>query len=157
MIKYSPLVDDPDGYRWVLDEDYVYYSKTFNRTKTLKKGMKSDGATFVRDLGAPENGWRKYWAMLISWLLKNYLGKWVVNYVTNKTTAAWFVHDAFCVDPYWDDEYPVSNFIASTILSCILYTDGYKIESILWWWGTFLFGGKNIKNQVGWLYVKETV
>ena len=157
QIKYSPLVDDPDGYRWILDEDYVYYSRTFNRYKTLYKGMKSDGATFVRDLGAPETGWRKYWAKLVTWALKRYLSQWVVNKVLNKVTAGWFIHDDFCVRPYWDDGTPISNFLASTILSCILYTDGYKIESILWWWGTFLFGGVEIKKQVGWIWVPENL
>lgn len=152
MIKYSKLENDPDGYRWVLNEDYEYYSETFNSTKTLKKGMKSDGATSVRDLGAPEEGWRKYWAALVSFMLKYFLGKWVTNRVTNRVTAAWYVHDAFCNDPYWDDGRPVSNFIASTILSCILYTDGYKVEAILWWFGTFFFGGKKIKKEVGWIW-----
>ena len=152
-IKYSPIIDDPNEYRWILDIIYPYYSRTFNRTKTLEKGMKSDGATGVRDLGAVEKGWRKYWSMLVKWAIRKYLGPWITNRVKNKVTAGWFVHDAFCEHPYWDDGTPVSNFVASTILSCILYTDGYVIESVLWWWGTFLFGGQKIKKEVGWVFV----
>lgn len=154
QIKYSKLDDDPDGYKYILDEDYVYYSRTFNRTKTLKKGMKSDGATGVRDVGAEETGWRKLWAKFIVWFLNTQFG-YKLSLVTGKLTAAWYVHDGFCEDPYWDDGTPVSNFIASCILAAILYTDLYRVEAYLWWVGTFFFGGELIKEKVGWVFVKD--
>ena len=135
--------------------------------------MLSDGATGVRDLGAPEKGWRKYWAIAVKWAMDRYLGEWIRNRVTNKKTDGWYLHDGFCDFPYWDAQLPivcpscgeviqegrppepVSNFIASTILACRLYDDGYIIESFVWWWGTFLLGGKTIKEEVGWFWVPK--
>lgn len=153
-IKYHKLTDNPDGFRYILEEDYIYYSRTFNRTKTLKAGMLSDGATGVSDLGAKEEGWRKYWCIFIRWLFNTYFGDYIkLNW--DIVTASWWVHDAFCEDPFWDDGTPISNFIASTIFACILYVDGYRVRAIPYWWGTFLFGGQKIKQLVGWIWVKE--
>lgn len=152
---YERLPEDhPSGKKWGTTEDISVYFRTFNRTKTLKHPFYSDGATGARDLGAEEKGWRKLWAKIIEYLLATYFGKYI-EIVHGVTTLAWLLHDGFCDDPYWDDGTPISNFLASVIISAILYQDGYKVESILWFFATFLFGGKEIKKQVGWIYVPD--
>jgi hypothetical protein len=40
----NPFASDKDG-KYLLPDDIVYYSERFKKTKTLKKGFKSDGAS----------------------------------------------------------------------------------------------------------------
>lgn len=56
-------------------------------------------------------------------------------------TDAWFIHDKICDTGLWDDGTPIDNWIASTVLGDVLWDDGMRIESVLWWWATWLFGG----------------
>ncbi len=149
-IKYKDLIDDPEGYKYELLEEYVYYSRTFNRTKTIPAGRKSDGATWARDVGAKERGWRKYWALAVEKFIQKYLH----IRGSKKRTAAFFVHDEFCLDGVWDDGTKISNFICSMIISMILYTDGYLFEAYTWFPATFLGGGGEAKKN-GWFWVKN--
>lgn len=145
-IKYSRLFGDPDGMKYILDEDYVFKSKLFNREHILKKGMKSDGATGAIDLGAIDLGG---WSWIIPILKRIRI---FTKYLNKKRTAAWWVHDDFCNTGQWSDGTPITNFIASTIVAVILYKDGYWLESYLWWFATFLFGGGQArKNGLIWL------
>jgi len=131
--------------KYELLEKYSYYSNTFNRTITIPVGRLSDGATGARDLGAVEKGWRKYWSKLIRLLLHS---------KSKKRTAAWFVHDELCLTGCWDDGTKISNFVCSTVLSIILYYDGYTKEAITWWFATF-FGGGGKARENGMLWVKK--
>lgn len=155
-IRYESLQDDPDGFKYVLLEDYVYKSKLFNRTKTLKKGYKSDGATMARDLGkyaVKTTIWMQILFSIIRKLARKYLPvRWQIIF---GLTDAWFVHDAFCDDPFWDDGYPVTNFIASMILCMRLKDSGYWLEAYTWFFPTFFFGGEKIKKYNGWIWIKE--
>lgn len=149
-IKYSNLLQPrSDGMKYILDEDYVYKSSLFNRTKTLKKGMMSDGATWARDLGAL--CWKK-WYKVEFWI---FIIRKILNIIMRKKTAAWFVHDDFCEDPFWDDGYPVTNIVASMIICMILHTDGYRMEAYTWFFPTFLCGGEEIKKVNGWIWIRK--
>jgi hypothetical protein len=147
-IQYKRIYNDPDGMRYELTEEYVYFSGMFNRTITIPKGRKSDGATSARDLGIKESGWRKYWAVGVEWVLARYL-----KYKSSKKkTASWFVHDELCIKGCWDDGTRISNFVASTVLSVILHYDGYTLEAITWFFATLLFGGGEArKNGIFWV------
>ncbi len=144
-ILYKNIPTDADGMRYELLEKYVYYSRMFNRTITIPKGRKSDGATSARDLGANESGWRGWWSKAIGQFLHSPKGV---------RTAAWFVHDELCLTGRWDDGTKISNFICSTVLSVILYYDGYKKEAVTWWFATF-FGGGGKARENGMLWVKK--
>ena len=56
-------------------------------------------------------------------------------------TDAWIIHDHICRYAVWDDGAQIDNWTASTVLADLLWRDGYKLESVYWWWGTYLFGG----------------
>lgn len=144
-IIYYKIKDDPDGMRYQLAKEFKYYSRLFNRTITIPKGRKSDGATGARDLGAIETGWRGWWSKAIGKLMHSPEGN---------RTAAWFVHDELCITGCWDDGTKISNFVCSTVLSVILYSDGYKRESISWWFATFFKGGGKAREN-GMLWVKK--
>ncbi len=58
-----------------------------------------------------------------------------------KDTDAWLVHDYICRYAKWDDGTLIDNWTASTVLADELWSDGYKIEAITWWWATYLWGG----------------
>lgn len=153
-IKYSKLPQPrSDGMKYILDEDYVVYLPLFNRSKTLKKGMMSDGATGVRDLGMGP-----WWIKLIVALLSK-----IYQWFPKGKTDAWYLHDGFCqkdefcTGPYFDDGFPVTNFVASTILATRLHRDKYWIESYTWWLGTLVGGGKYIKQEVGWFWIKDAI
>ena len=65
---------------------------------------------------------------------------------------AFFVHDEFCINPYWDDGTPITNWQASREYRHILRRYG-KLKSRTWirHYATFLCGGGRIKKEVGWL------
>lgn len=161
-IKYK-ILETPtnEGMKYVLEEDYVYTSALFNRTKTLKKGMLSDGATRARDLGKFAVNTTKGLQVVISLLRKAlykilpYKWRAFLNIFVLNITDAWFVHDAFCEDPFWDDGYPVTNFVASMILCMRLKDSGYILEAYTWFFPTFFFGGEKIKKYNGWIWIKE--
>ena len=62
-----------------------------------------------------------------------------------------FVHDAFCDDPHWDDGTPITNWEASREYRYILKRNGKKIRSVIRFYATFLFGGGRIKKIGGWV------
>lgn len=106
-----------DGMKYMLLVDMVHRGDR-GLTKTMRAGMKSDGATHAIDL-CPE---------------------------------AFFTHDAFCVDPFWDDGTPITNWGASREYRKILRRYGHlKSRGWVRHYATFLFGGGRIKKQVGWL------
>ena len=179
QIKYHKAPHPETGKKgYILDEDYVYYSKRYNRTKSLTKGMWSDGATGFVDLGADN-----VWSRLFAWLRNR------VHHLKGNVKTAWFfVHDAFCEDLMWDTpydgkcfdqpnhvwkktkcnyyrchncgeeaalgEYLISNWDASTVAGDILWDAFYRFWSVPVWFATFLFGGKEIKKQNGWFRAK---
>ena len=104
------------GSVYVCTKEFVYYSNRYNRYITIEAGFPSDGATGAKDVG------------------------WIA-YDRYKRTAAWFVHDKVCDTGKWDDGTLIDNWTASTVIGDILWADGYKIRSIIWWWMTYLFGG----------------
>lgn len=144
---------DADGMKYELLEDYEYKSRLFRRTKTLKKGMKSDGATKAIDVGA--NLKQSFKVQIILWCIRRALSLFLKYVWPTKVTDGWWIHDGFCIDPYWDDGYPITNFVASMVLCTILYFDGYKLEAYTWFLPTFFSGGKLIKEKNGWIWLKE--
>lgn len=67
-------------------------------------------------------------------------------------TESEFTHDAFCEWPHWDDGTAITNWQASREFREILIRNGHwKSRAWIRHFGTFLFGGKRIKKQVGWL------
>lgn len=152
-INYSPLPQPrADGMKYILNEDYVYRSTLFNRTKTSKKGMMSDGATGAFDLGALGFGkWN--WLLMVIKCLRMVLPK---KWLPIRLNPSFFTHDTICNDPFWDDGYPITNIVASMIVCMINHTHGYWLESYTWFFPTFFFGGKYIKQVNGWIWIKET-
>ena len=144
QIKYHKAPHPETGKKgYILDEDYVYYSKRYNRTKSLVKGMWSDGATGFVDLGSDN-----VWSRLFAWFRNR------VHHLKGNVKSAWFfVHDAFCEDPFWDDGTPVANWDASTVAGDILWKASYRFWSIPIWLATFLCGGNQIKKLHGWFRV----
>jgi hypothetical protein len=65
---------------------------------------------------------------------------------------AFFTHDEFCLDPYWDDGTPISNRQASLEYRKILKRNGFKLRSKIRFYATFLFGGGRIKKENGWFF-----
>lgn len=142
-VTWKRLKNDQNGMRYQRLTELVYYSDMFNRSITIPAGRKSDGATGARDLGVKETGWRGLWARGVQYVLKSY---------GSVETEAWWVHDELCNTGCWDDKTRISNFICSTVLAVILYKDGYRKESIYWWFATFLLGGgKARKNGLLWI------
>ena len=144
-IVYMEIPETPEGYKYELLETYVYHSGLFNRTKTVPRGRRSDGATHARDLGA------RHLPLLVRIIHFLYRRR-----KTNRT-AAWWVHDEFCIDPYWDDGTPVTNFVASTVLAVILYSDGYWLEAYTWWVATLFGGAKELVEKHGRFFLKRGV
>lgn len=143
-IKYKRLVDDPDGMKYQLLEEYFYKSGMFNRSITIPEGRKSDGATGARDLGVAMTGLKGIWYRILARVFQT---------TSTKKTAAWFVHDELCLTGKWDDGTRISNFICSTVLSVILHNDGYNREAIWWWFATFFAGGGEArKNGLLWVH-----
>ena len=139
-IKYHKA-KHPETGKWgyILDEDYVYYSKRYNRTKSLYKGMWSDGATGFVDLNSDN-----FLARIFSWFRNR------IHHMEGNVKTAWFyVHDAFCNDGLWDDGTPVDNWTASTVAGDILWKAGWRFWSVPIWWATYLFGGGEAKKN-GW-------
>jgi len=64
---------------------------------------------------------------------------------------AFFTHDEFCIDPFWDDGTPITNWQASREYRKILKRYGYSMRGCVRHYATFIFGGGRIKKQVGWL------
>lgn len=64
---------------------------------------------------------------------------------------AWFLHDWICEHPYFDDGSPISNLLASWMYRSILIWHGITVRSRIRFVFTYLFGGKKIKQQVGWI------
>ena len=147
-INYTRFLADDGKFRYKLNADYIFVFCIFGGTytKTLKAGMVSDGATWVRDLGASETGWRELWS--------GFMAR-VMHTKSHVKTAGWFVHDAFCVEPSWDCGTRITNITASFVLATILLKDGYKRESVSWFLGTLFFGGKEIVAQNGRFTVKK--
>lgn len=130
-------------YKYERLTELVYYSPMFNRTITVPAGRKSDGATGARDLGVTETGWRKWWDVVVRYILKSY---------GSVETEAWWIHDELCLNGCWDDGHKISNFVCSTVLAVVLHGDGYTKEAIYWWFATFLFGGGQArKNGLLWV------
>ena len=131
QIKYheEPGPDGQHGY--VLDEDYTYVSKRYNRSKSIYKGMWSDGATGFVDLGSDH-----LIAKFFAWV-RNRIRKTLGN----EMHPWFFIHDAFCNDGVWDDGTPIDNWSASTVAGDLLWSAGYRLWSIPIWWATYLFGG----------------
>ena len=79
-----------------------------------------------------------------------------------KGSRSWWVHDAICVDPQWDDGTPITAWQAAQVLSDILAdeskmmneTSGRRvtraIRSQSWKIATFLFGCKKARKN-GWI------
>ncbi len=65
---------------------------------------------------------------------------------------AFFTHDEFCIDPYWDDGTPITNWEASREYRKILKRYGYSMRGWVRHYATFLFGGGRIKKQNGWIF-----
>lgn len=146
-IKYKRIYNDPDGMRYEWLKDERFYIPLFNRHITIKAGDKSDGATFARDLGAKENGWRKLWALFVTLVIYK-----VFRQLCNKLTLAWWLHDILCYDGCFDDGYRISNFVCSMVVSIQLHKDGYKVESYAWFFATFIGGGGEArKNGMLWV------
>ena len=135
-------------------EDYTYYSKRYNRYKTIKKDDWSDGATGFVDLGA-----EGYVARVFNWFRQH------IHKLSDKITPLWyFVHDAFCESGEWDAEVledgtvlppvRISNWDASTVAGDILWNIGYRFWSIPVWFFTFIGGGGEAKKN-GWFRVKK--
>lgn len=153
MIVYRKLTlkekEQEPNMKYKLLEDYIFtfcwFGKTY--TKSLYKGMLSDGATGARDLGAKETGWRKQWSKLAAWLMRT---------TSDTRTAAWYVHDGFCNDGCWDCGTRVPNVVASLLMSIILFRDGYKREAFTWFFAT-LFGGGGKCRENGMLRVRRNI
>ena len=64
---------------------------------------------------------------------------------------AFFTHDEFCIDPYWDDGSPISNWEASSEYRKILKRNGHSVRGLVRHYATFLFGGGRIKKTNGWI------
>ncbi len=69
---------------------------------------------------------------------------------------AFFTHDEFCIDPYWDDGTPITNWEASREYRKILKRYGHKIRGWVRHYGTFLLGGWRVKKQVGWIFNRHS-
>lgn len=65
---------------------------------------------------------------------------------------AFFTHDEFCKDPYWEDGTPVSNWEASWEYRRILERYGYPLRGVIRHYCTFLFGGGRIRKLNGWFF-----
>ncbi len=63
---------------------------------------------------------------------------------------AFFLHDEFCIDPFWDCGKPISNLGASLEYMWILKLYGFRFRSRVRLMATFLFGGGKIKRKCGW-------
>ena len=125
---------------YILLEDYVYFSKRYNRSKSLFQPMWSDGATSFVDLGADN-----IMSRLFAWCRNR-----IHHMKGNKQTAWFFVHDAFCNDGEWDGGEKISNWDASTVAGDILWAAGYRFWSIPIWWATWLFGGGAARKNGMW-------
>ena len=111
--------------------EYVYYSKRYNRYKTIPDGMWSDGATGFIDLGTDG-----ILSKIFNWFRKH------IHKLSDKASPLWFfVHDAICNDGEWDDGAKIDNWSASTVAGDILYKAGYRFWSVPVWWATYLRGG----------------
>lgn len=79
-----------DGYEVL--EDYVYYSKRYNRELTIPKGMYSDGATCARDLEDTD-----------AWLIHDHICRYAVwddgTKIDNWTCST------VLADELWEDGY----------------------------------------------------
>lgn len=127
-IKYIP---DESGKGYILREDFVYFSKRYNRSLFLKEGMWSDGATGFVDLGSDTRI-----AKVFTWVGK------IIDHVRSDQKSAWFfVHDQICNTGKWSDGTKIDNWTASTVAGDILWEAGYKFWSVPIWWATYLFGG----------------
>ena len=105
-----------DGMKYEMLVDMVHLGSD-ELEKTIRKGMKSDGATCATDL-CPE---------------------------------AFFIHDAFCNCPRWDDNTPITNWEASREYRKILKRYGHPVRGMIRFYATFLFGGGRIKKVSGWV------
>ena len=65
---------------------------------------------------------------------------------------AFFTHDEFCIDPFWDDGRPVTNWEASREYRKVLKRNGHSMRGMVRHYATFLFGGKRIKKLNGWIF-----
>ena len=103
-----------------------YWSNRYEKKKTLKDNMYSDGASGALDVPG---------------------------------SLSWWVHDAICNNPFWDDGTPITAWQAATVLSDILFSEGRRAKNIsaitstargyYWFWATFLFGCKKSRAN-GW-------
>lgn len=145
-IKYDRLPDNDGGMKWVCTSDHVSRIPYLGWFVLIPKDRESDGATWARDLGAEERGWRKLWSTVVSYFMDT---------PKDKITDAWFCHDEICLNGYVainGTKVLVSNFSCSLCLSLLLWRDGYKMESFTWFFATFLFGGgKARKNGMFWV------
>ena len=64
---------------------------------------------------------------------------------------AFFTHDEFCIDPFWDDGTPISNWGASREYRKILKRTGHRLRGAVRFYFTFVFGGGRIKKTNGWI------
>jgi hypothetical protein len=133
QIKYEKA---PDG-GYILLEDYVYYSKRYNRYITLKKGMWSDGATGFVDLGAAG-----FLSKVFAWFRNR------IHHMSGNIKSPWFfVHDQICNTGLWDDGTKVDNWTASTVAGDLLWKAGYRWWSVAVWHATYLLGGGEAKKN----------
>ena len=131
QIKYHEEPGPEGQHGYVLDEDFVYYSKRYNRTKTCYKGMWSDGATMFVDLGSDH-----IISRFFAWVRNR------VHHMQGNQQSGWFwTHDAFCNDGCWDCGTLICNWEASTVAADLLWDSGYRLWSVPIWHATFLFGG----------------
>lgn len=145
-INYSHLGPGrKDGMKYMNLEPYACKVPILGCMVFIPKGRLSDGATSARDLGAPERGWRRHWAKVVGWMMRS---------PREKITDAWFVHDEICLTGCVGHDKKVSNFYASTVLSLLLWRDGYKVEAFTWFLPTFLHGGGKCREN-GFFFVND--
>jgi hypothetical protein len=140
------LAPQQDGMKYEMTIQTIVIVPLLKYMFVLEKGERSDGASGARDLGVKESGWRGLWSRLINWLM----------HTTNTVlTYAWWVHDQVCRTGLLPNGQKCSVFLASLILSLLLWKDGYKKEAITWFYPTMRFGGGKCRDN-GIFWVKET-
>lgn len=139
------LLDLPDGMKYEMLMDVEVLVPLLQYKFMLAKGDRSDGASGARDLGVKEIGWRGWWAKLINRALKT---------TNSGLTYAWWVHDQLCETGLLPNGQKCSVFLASLICSLLLWKDGYKKESIMWFIPTMRFGGGKCRDN-GMFWIKK--
>jgi hypothetical protein len=129
---WKKLPGHPDGMRYEMLIRLKIIIPLLKYVFFLEEGERSDGATFARDLGVVEKGWRGYWSKFIGWLMHSPKGK---------ITYSWWIHDQICRTGKLPNGEKCGNFLCSLILMILLIQDRYYKEAIPWFLMTFFCGG----------------